>query len=298
MCSRRVPLLPNIPPLVWSETGALPSGLVLSNAGVLSGKPTVIGSSPITVMVQDSVGQSATPQDFAIQIFARGFQATSSMGTVRVGATATLLNDGKVLVTGGEDAPQHPLATAELFDPTTGTFSPTGSMGTARVYHAAILLEDGKVLVIGGSDPSGSDLTTAELFDPVSATFSPTGSMHALHGAATLLNNGKVLVAGGLDDNGNALATAELFDPTSGTFVPTGTMVNVRDGGTATLLKNGKVLVTGGSNGNPTEGILATAEIRSCQRKFRTDREYGNRAGRPHGDLAKERQSARGGRFG
>jgi len=85
--------------------------------------------------------------------------------------------------------------------------------------------------------------------------------MHALHGAATLLNNGKVLVAGGLDDNGNALATAELFDPTSGTFVPTGTMVNVRDGGTATLLKNGKVLVTGGSNGNPTEGILATAEI-------------------------------------
>ena len=248
-------------PFSWSETGALPPGLGFNNAGVLSGTPTSIGSSLITLTVQDSLGQTSAPQDFTIQIFPHGFKATGSMGTMRVGATATLLNDGKVLVTGGENAPQPPLATAELFDPTTGTFTPTGSMGTARVYHTATLLKDGKVLVTGGFDANGNVLTTAELYDPTTGAFAPTGSMQTGYQAATLLNNGKVLMTGGLDANRNPLTTAELFDQTSGSFTPTGSMGTARDNRVATLLNDGRVLVAGGWDGSPTGGFLATAEI-------------------------------------
>jgi len=76
----------------WSETGALPPGLEFSNEGVLSGTPTQMGSFPITVTVQDSLGRSSPPQDFTIQVFAHGFAPTGSMGTARANHTATLLS--------------------------------------------------------------------------------------------------------------------------------------------------------------------------------------------------------------
>jgi Putative Ig domain/Galactose oxidase, central domain len=250
--------------LTWSETGALPAGLSFSNAGVLSGTPTASGSIPITIHVQDSLLQNASPQNFTIQVFAHGFKTTGSMANARASHTATLLSNGKVLVAGGTDANGNPVATAELYDPTTGSFSPTGSMATARAHFAATLLcnlssppcNDNRVLVTGGLDTNGNPLTTAELYDPTAGTFSPTsGSMQFVHAShtATLLNNGKVLVAGW----GNA--TAELFDPATRTFAATGSMAAARVSHTATLLNNGKVLVTGGIGGVMT--VLAEAEL-------------------------------------
>lgn len=153
-----------LPPLTWSETGALPPGLgPLSNGGVLSGTPTEVGSFPVTVMAQDSLGQNSAPQDFTISVFLHGFKATGSMNDGRYRHTATLLDNGKVLVTGGQQPPVTQngfpfiplpitLATAELFDPTGGTFTQTGSMSVARVGHTATLLNNGKVLVTGGSE--------------------------------------------------------------------------------------------------------------------------------------------------
>jgi hypothetical protein len=251
------------PPLTWSETGALPPGLgPLSNGGVLSGTPTQVGSFPITVMAQDSLGQNSAPQDFTISVFLHGFKATGSMNGGRYAHTATLLNNGKVLVTGGQhDVPQTnlpvvlppiTLATAELYEPTSGTFTGTGSMETARLYHTSTLLKDGTVLVTGGLDSNSLPLASAELFDPTTGTFTPTtGRMSvARYGhTATLLSNGKVLVTGGAGGT-----TAELYDPTSETFTPTtGSMQAARSHHTATLLKDGAVLLTGGG--------LATAEL-------------------------------------
>jgi hypothetical protein len=248
------------PPLTWRvSAGTPPGGLTLSPTGVLSGTPTATGSSTFSLIAEDSFKQDSAPQSFTIQIFAHGFKATGSMAAPRTSHTATLLNTGKVLVAGGTDGSGNPIATAELYDPTTGSFSPTGSMATARAHFAATLLPSGKVLVTGGLDTAGNPLATAELYDPSAGTFSPTtGNMQFVHAShtATLLSTGKVLVAGW----GNA--TAELFDPATGTFAQTGSMATARVSHTATLLNNGKVLLTGGIQGAPpATTVLAEAEL-------------------------------------
>jgi hypothetical protein len=177
------------------------------------------------------------------------------------------LTNGKVLVAGGESA------TAELFDPGSGTFSPTGDEEFARIHHTATLLNDGTVLMAGGGEPTSNpnhgSSATAELFNPTSGHFTPTTVNMATSRAnhkAILLNDGTVLVVGGVtvyaclprNTCTTYLAAAELFLPANGSFTPTGDMTTPRAYHTATILKNGTVLVTGGDKGS---GALATAEL-------------------------------------
>jgi hypothetical protein len=185
------------------------------------------------------------------------FSTTGSLVVAREAHTATVLPNGKVLVVGGYNS--GALASAELYDPTTGAFSATGSMTTARYFPTATLLPNGKVLVAGGTDGS-LVVASAELYDPTTGTFSATGSMTSaryVH-TATPLPGGKVLVAGGIDNFGNTLPNAELYDPTTGTFSATGSMTTPRYQHTASLLPNGKVLVPGGADGSL---VLASAEL-------------------------------------
>jgi hypothetical protein len=181
------------------------------------------------------------------------FGATGSMTASRYSHTATLLNNGKVLVTGGAGTTGAELASVELYDPTTGVFTATGSMSAGRAAHTATLLSNGKVLVAGGFDSSGAPSASAELYDPTTGVFTLTGSMSTGRQAhtATLLNNGKVLVAGGSNGTSSKLASAELYDPSTGTFSTTGSMTDPRYSHTATLLNNGKVLVAGGWGATP-----------------------------------------------
>ena len=179
------------------------------------------------------------------------FTNTGSLNTGRYQHTATLLQNGLVLVAGGLDNNNNALASAELYDPTSGTWTATGSLATARYVHTATLLPNGKVLVVGGlGNGGGGALASAELYDPASGTWTATGSLAdgRFGHTATLLPSGNVLVATGATNT--LLASAELYDPASGTWTATGSLNTARYYHTATLLPSANVLVAGGLAGN------------------------------------------------
>ena len=175
------------------------------------------------------------------------------LNTARDFHTATLLQNGMVLVAGGINHNISASASAELYDPASGTWTATGSLNTARVcitrrrcYKTASSLLQGEL------DSNFSVSASAELYDPASGTWTATGSLNTarvVH-TATLLQNGMVLVAGGFDSNGYPSASAELYDPASGTWTATGSLNTARAHHTATLLQNGMVLVAGGLDSN------------------------------------------------
>lgn len=191
--------------------------------------------------------------------------ATGAMSSGRNYPTATLLPNGRVLVTSGG------VGSSELYDPSSGAFTSTSAMSDALIFDTATLLSGGLVLVAGGCCVNHNG---AELYDPATNRWTATGAMNDARSrhSATALPNGLVLVAGGQGDVCSSLggcasvATAELYNPATGAWTTTGSMNTARDGQTATLLPNGHVLVAGGEtciyNGNTvTCTALATAEL-------------------------------------
>jgi WD40 repeat protein len=186
-------------------------------------------------------------------------KAPGNMFEGRAFHVATLLSDGRVLITGGHNG-VTPLSTAEIYDPGSGTFTQTaGNMHNRRYLHTAVLLSDGKVLVSGGSD-GRYYLNKSELFDPSTGNFTEiTNNQTIGRGGhiAIRLESGKVLLAGGFD-GASYLSNAELYDPTEGTFTATtGAMTVARQNHTATKLQSGKVLITGGRD---SSAYLSSAE--------------------------------------
>ncbi len=192
----------------------------------------------------------------------RTWSATgNTLGSHR-GHTATKLRDGRVLIAGGGVCPITS-ATAELYVPALGKWKPAGILNAQRYHHTALLLPNGKVLVAGGrtGEFDSGTLASAELYDPATNTWSFTGSLttaRAFHGM-TLLPGGKVLVTGGADASGNPLSSAELYDPATGKWTAVAGLGMGRASHTATLLPGGKVLVSGGS-GTGT-ALSASAEV-------------------------------------
>jgi hypothetical protein len=182
--------------------------------------------------------------------------------------TATLLTSGKVLITGvlGVNGINAPLASADIYNPSTGKWTFTGSMSVGRAAFTATLLQNGELLVVGGTGDTANCFATAEIYNPSTGSWAATGRMiepRCLH-MATLLPSGEVLVAGGVDslfNTRNTEGTAELYNPSTGVWQATG-LLNVSRASGAALLENGKVLVADGYNTvNNTTTYLASAEL-------------------------------------
>ena len=186
------------------------------------------------------------------------------MTTPRISPTATLLQNGKVLVAGGQGDYGLLIASAELFNPSTGTFETTGSTNVPRTGHTATLLADGRVRIAGGSD-----FARAELYDAVTGTFTLTGSMIMPRNShtATLLRDGRVLIAGGVNWTGISgwVYSAELYDPLTGTFSATGNMHNSGANIASGTLPDGTVLIS-----VPKSIILPPGRLRTPAMQFTT----------------------------
>ena len=274
-----------------TEVGSLPYGDAL--IGLADGRILFEGADPATRSALIWNPKTGT------------WKSTGEMVGNRGGPTTVLLRDGRVLLLGGDSAAPDATgasgpapATAEIFDPKTGRFTPTGRMREQGWFFKAIRLADGRVLVAGGLSLGGDDstpLATAEIFDPKTATFTSTGSMAParLVSSMNLLPDGRVLVmewAGDrlpsavLPDAGSAefgrTFTAELFDPATGQFMPAPAMADLSphpDGGRwwpvgllpGVSLPDGRVLYAGLHcreentivDANGSEGYVATPVV-------------------------------------
>jgi Domain of unknown function (DUF1929)/Glyoxal oxidase N-terminus len=119
---------------------------------------TMGGGDPPTATAEIIDLNSATPT----------WQSTGSMNFARRQIDATVLPDGKVLVTGGSGGPgfdnsNAPVETSEIWDPATGKFTKMASESTYRGYHStALLLPDGRVMSAGGNVAG----PTAQIYSP------------------------------------------------------------------------------------------------------------------------------------
>jgi len=256
-------------PDVFSPTGAPATG----RTGFIS---TLFADGLVLVAGGTDASNNVLKSAEIYSVSGAAFTATGNLNTARTGAVEVLLPNGKVLVAGGssDGTANGALNSAELFDPSAGTFGVAGSgssnkMTAARFGATATLLNTGKVL-IGGGENSGGVLNSAELYNPATDTFTATGNLNAARtgASATLLGTGKVLVGGG-SSNGTAngaLNSAEVFDPAgnagAGTFTSVAGVNPTLGAGRwqpeAALLLSGKVLVAGGQNSG---GPLTTADL-------------------------------------
>jgi hypothetical protein len=172
------------------------------------------------------------------------------MHQARESHTATLLEDGRVLVAGGFDTLGGFLGSAEIYDPREGTWSRAAGLRHRRTGHTATLLEDGGVMVAGGAGDGGS-LVSVEVYEPLLDRWgerAPMATARALH-AAVRLPGGPVLCIGGADLRGTPpvrLASVEIYDPFLDLWSRAATMLEGRAAHSATLLEGDAVLVTGG----------------------------------------------------
>lgn len=226
------------------------AAIVITLVGACSTAPTASTTGTAPASSETAAPPPPTPAPTSAATAAPAWAGAGRMTETRVGGSSTLLQDGRVLVAGGfaDGNANDVRASAELFDPESGTWSRTGDMLHARAGQTAILLTDGTVLVAGGGTTPTDALDSTELYDPATGTWSATGKLRAplTNAAATLLLDGRVLLVGG-DSNADAQVTAELYDPSKRAWSLTGLMSEPRSGPTATRLWTGRVLVAGGA---------------------------------------------------
>jgi hypothetical protein len=246
----------------WTVTGPMTSprdahGAVLVSSPTLGTTPLLIGG-----RIDPSGPTTQTSEYYVPSTLA--FVPGTAMANSRSFFPPVRLDNGQVLAAGGYrqiGIIGGTIASADIYDPLTGVWTPTGTMRYARELHTGTKLPSGQVLMAGGFS-NNAILATAEVYNPATGAFSAAKSMKSSRfgHTATLLASGKVLVTGGRTTNDVSLSATEFYDPTSGTWSAGPALKRDRFRHTATVLNDGRILFTGGyssSSGN----TLATAEI-------------------------------------
>lgn len=255
-------VIPLGPAGAMSVARASHTATLMANGCVLVTGGNIAATDATSPVVPTAVAEIYNPATSA-------WTSPGSMATPRYNHTSTLLNDGRVLICGGQDAGTdaagNALSSCELYAPTSctaGTFAAATPLQQARYNHTAVLLKDGKVWFAGGRNPlitaTGGYLVTTERYVPDPAgtglgsfqSASPMIEARAQH-TATLMGDGKALVVGGYNKrdvlaNKGITESAEIYDPVSNSVAPASAMVTRRQSHATVLSANGEVTVFGG----------------------------------------------------
>ena len=232
----------------WSQTGSLVMPRISAGENLITlqnGKVLLAGGSDATTSAAYTEAELYDPTTGT-------WLTTGSMNTPRRFAAYVLLNDGRVLAAAGNpnQGPGTPTNTAEIYDPSTGTWSSTGSLVVARDNPSMIKLRDGRVLIAGGEIPGNTCDNSPEIFDPTTGTWSSAGTMpNRWEGDSqlTLLADGRVFAAGGYcNPFGSNVSGAAIYDPATNRWTAA-PPVPVVPAGIMFLLDNGQVMVRSGS---------------------------------------------------
>jgi len=250
----------------WSNTAPMNSPRLGNTLTVLAnGNVLATGGTSADTASGAGGGQTIRPDGTAevYNVAAGTWSSTAgTMSTPRFEHTATLLDDGRVLIAGGQGPPVSgntaALATTEIYDVAVNSFRKSNDMGDARFNHTAVKLPDRSVLVVGGAGGQNGDisLSTAEVFNPSDSSWSSAGTLtNSRTGhTATAFNDGRVLVSGGESvtrGNRKSLNSAEIFSLDKREWRSAGTMNCPRSEAAAGLLNDGSVIVAAGDFAAP-----------------------------------------------
>lgn len=249
----------------WSSTAPMSTARDSASATLLrNGKVLVAGGNNS----DSGIGLAYLTSAELYDPTTRQWSSAGNMTFSRAGHTAVLLNDGRVLVVGGEGVPPAGtskgfsgcgvvcpqfVATPEIYDPATNHWTTAAPIPNSYQQFAVTVLPTGKVLFTGawdGSSPT-SDYSTNLLYDPVANTWSTAAPMlHPRRGqVVALLPTGNVLVEGGESAQSAEDLSAEEYNPFTNTWTATASISGYRahTEGSAIVLADGRVLVNGGT---------------------------------------------------
>ena len=239
-------------PRDWHTLTKLADGRVLAVAGL-----SLISTNPNNPIEKSSELYDSRSGTWSV---------TEHLRNQRWGHTATLLQDGRVLVIGGGNPSGECqfVERAEIYDPWTGHWSETGGLNTPRGFHDATLLQDGRVLVTGGLVHAAGtcqvQTAAAEIYDPATGTFGSVAPMTSARNGhvSARLPDGRVLVAGGRTAGRMWTASTEIFDPATQSWSAASPLPVARNARSSAQLADGRVMIAGG---NGALGVTANVVL-------------------------------------